>query len=128
MRKISLFLDDERIPADIKLLMGKFFVEDWVIVRNYQDFVEVVNNNIGNIDLVSFDHDIACFVGDVEKTGKDCADYLIDKCIETGIDFPNWFVHTQNIVGKPNVIASILTYLKYIENKTPDFKYHSSGV
>ena len=126
--KVSVFIDDERFPLDIKNLMGEFFVENWIIIRNYTDFVKVIDENIENINIVSFDHDIACFVGDKEFTGKDCADYLINKCIEKNIKFPNWFVHTQNIIGRQNVISSILTYLKYFEDTVPNFLYHSSGI
>ena len=126
--KISIFLDDERDPIDIKLLMGKFFRTEWVVVRNYQDFVNTVDENIGNIDLVTFDHDIACVIDGHEKTGKDCADYLIYKCIENDVKFPNWFVHTQNIIGKQNIISSIMTYLKNFEGLKFVLKYHSSGI
>jgi hypothetical protein len=126
--KINIFVDDERNPLDVKNLMGKYFVDDWVIVRNYPDFVKLVNANIGNIHIVSFDHDLACIVNGFEKTGKDCADYLIDRYMENDIEFPSWFVHTQNTEGRKNIISKILTYLKVIEEKIPNFKYHSSGI
>jgi len=128
MSKICVFLDDERNPLDIKNLMGKYFVENWTIVRNYTDFTKVIDANIGNIGVVSFDHDLACKVKDVEKTGKDCADYLIYKCIEKSMEFPSWFVHTQNTVGRTNIISAILTYLKHFEDTVPSFKYHNSGI
>ena len=127
-RKINIFLDDERMPDDIKSLIGNYYVEEWIIIRNYNDFVQIVNNHLTEINLVSFDHDIACFEDNVEKTGKNCADYLINKCIEENIKFPNWFIHTQNTVGRENLKSSILTYLKYFEDKIPVFKYHSSGI
>lgn len=126
--KINIFVDDERDPLDVKNLMGKYFVTDWVIVRNYLDFIKLVDENIGNINIISFDHDLACIIDGEEKTGKSCADYLIDKYLENDIPFPSWFVHTQNIEGRKNIITKILTYLKVIEDKNPNFKYHNSGI
>ncbi len=128
MNKINIMIDDERDPLDIKNLMGKYFVNDWVVVRNYPDFTKLVDKNIDNINIVSFDHDLACIVDGEEKTGKNCADYLIDKYMENNLEFPSWFVHTQNTEGRKNIISKILTYLKVIEDKNPDLKYHSSGI
>jgi hypothetical protein len=128
MNKINIMLDDERLPLDIKNLMGVHFVEDWMIVRTYNDFKTAIDENIGNIGIVSFDHDIACFEEDGEKTGVDCVQYLLDKCIENGIELCDWFIHTQNVEGRKNIKSKFLTYLKVIENKIPDFKYHNSGI
>lgn len=108
--------------------MGVNFVEDWLIVRTYADFKLAIDKNIGNIGIVSFDHDIASFEDGVEKTGVDCLQYLLDKCIENNFELCDWFIHTQNIEGRKNLKSKFLTYLKVIENKIPDFKYYNSGL
>ena len=75
------------------------------------------------------DHDISSFDKDgKEWTGKDAADYLVDKCLDTGLTFPDFFVHTMNNVGRPNIIGTILNYLKHGENKQIDWKYYNSGI
>ena len=63
----------------------------WDIVRNYTQFVMYIEKN-GLPKLVSFDHDLddeqmyACINGveykGKEKTGLDCAKFLIKYCME----------------------------------------------
>jgi len=128
MKKINIFLDDERDPTYVKDNLGNLYPEYWTIVRNYFDFVDFVDENIENIDLVSFDHDISTFdEKGKEWTGKDAADYLINKCIDSNRKFPNFYVHTMNVSGRPNIISTILNFLKHIENNKLDFKYYNSG-
>jgi hypothetical protein len=128
MKKINVFLDDERNPTFIKDKLQNFYPIDWVVITNYFDFVKFVDSNINKIKLVSFDHDISSFdETGKEWTGKDAADYLINKCLDGQISFPDFFVHTANVSGRPNIISSILNYLKHIENNKLDFKYFNSG-
>ena len=109
--------------------MGKYFVDNWVVVRHYTNFIKILDENIGYINIISFDHDLACKVNGEEKTGKDCVDYMIEKYIETNTEFPSWFVHTQNTEGRKNIISKILNYLKVIENKdTSKFRYQHLGI
>jgi len=129
MKNINIFLDDERQPTFVKAKMGKFYPENWVVINNYFDFTKFVDQNFDQIKLVSFDHDISSFDKDgKEWTGKDAADYLVDKCLDTGLTFPDFFVHTMNNVGRPNIISTILNYLKHGENKQIDWKYYNSGI
>lgn len=44
-----------------------------------------------------------------EKTGYDCAKWLVDYCIDNGHRFPEFQVHSMNPIGKQRIIA-------YIEN------------
>jgi len=129
MRNINLFLDDERQPNFVKNKMGKYYPENWVVIDNYFDFTKYVDENFEKIKLVSFDHDISSFdKRGKEWTGKDAADYLIGKCLDTQLPFPDFFVHTMNTAGRPNIIGAILNYLKHVENKKIDWKYYNSGI
>lgn len=129
MKNINIFLDDERQTTFVKNKMGKYYPVNWVVIRNYFDFVKFVDENFDQINLVSFDHDISSFDDNgKEFTGKDAADYIIEKCLDTGKQFPNFFVHTANPVGRPNIIGAILNYLRHVENKTYDWKYYNSGI
>jgi hypothetical protein len=126
---MNIFLDDERDPKYVKSMMGKCYPQDWVIARNYFDFCQLVDQNLASIKLVSFDHDIASYdKSGKEWTGKDAADYLINKCLDTGHKFPSWFVHTSNTSGRPNIIGAILNFLKYIEGQKIDWRYYNSGI
>jgi hypothetical protein len=131
MRK--LFLDDIRIPKDaINLIptdFNRFYWEnDWDIVRNYDEFVQYLTSS-GVPDFISFDHDLADFhyafkpedyasmseeemilkFGSMEKTGLDCAKFLVEYCMSVGSLLPEYLVHSANPTGKKNIQA-------YLEN------------
>ena len=89
---IRIYLDDVRTPINDNI-EG---VEDWIVVRSYDEFVEKVKEvGLESIHLISLDHDL----GDTamkeyfenvspnysldysnikEKTGYDCAKWLVD--------------------------------------------------
>jgi hypothetical protein len=96
--------------------------EDWVVVKNYDEFVKVVTER-GLPDTVSFDHDLAQehypwgnpqlyhpagplpYEKYREKTGLDCAKWLVDYCIDHNLELPQWRVHSANPVGAQNIIS-----------------------
>lgn len=72
-------------------------------------------------ELVSFDHDLADIHYDPstwtesfiykEKTGKDCAKWLIDYCLDNNQKFPKYIVHSMNTVGKENIIRLVENFI-----------------
>ncbi len=117
-KKLAIFLDDERIPQFIHNKIPDFDRYDWVVIRNYFEFVDFVDKNIQEIELVSFDHDIDSFDDSgKEWNGKDAADYLLDVCIDNGIDLPDFIVHSMNPIGKRNIIGLYKNYLDKVEKK-----------
>ena len=133
----KLFLDDLRMPKDayiyprrcelgviIKSQNLKNFSgiddNDWVIVRNYKDFVSIIEN-AGLPDVVSFDHDlheehikhyykVTQNIGVIEygnfkeKTGKHCAEYLVQEWKKRNKPKPiKTFVHSANKYGQINI-------------------------
>lgn len=119
-----LFLDDVRIPVDCVLYMrdGRIYLEEWDIVRNYDDFVNYIKDN-GIPDIISFDHDLAdehyspvmndedkynqLYVHFKEKTGNDCAKWLCEYCVKNGLPLPEYRVHSMNPVGRDNIISTL---------------------
>jgi hypothetical protein len=119
LTKRLLFLDDIRKPKDAYQYTKQqvFIREDWYIVRNYQEFVERILEN-GLPDMISFDHDLADqhYLNPdsrdfIEKTGYDCAKWLIGYCIDYGLELPECYCHSMNPVGKQN-IESLLNNFK----------------
>ena len=108
----NLFLDDFRTPmmayAHTKEQM--FLNYKWEIVKNYEEFCDYINKN-GVPKFVSFDHDLADehYVQNMtnqeysEKTGYDCAKFLINYCEKHNIDFPNYYVHSANPIGAKRI-------------------------
>jgi hypothetical protein len=80
-----IYLDDVRTPTG----------DNWIVVRNYDEFVSEVNKvGLGNIDIISLDHDLGDTAMDEyynnvspnyelnydnikEKTGYDAAKFLV---------------------------------------------------
>ena len=126
---MKIFLDDIReVTMSHNPNKGLRIVTDFVIVRNDKDFIKLVDENINDITLVSFDHDLACFNDGVEFTGKTACEYLIHKCLETGRKFPDWYVHSDNTAGRENIIGLILNYMKSIDGVgTSDYRYFHRG-
>lgn len=99
---------------------------DWEIVKNYTEFVKLITER-GVPDIVSFDHDLADehylqiinknpvqFNYDQckEKTGYDCAKFLVQYCMDNNIPFPEFYIHTQNPIGALNIFSYISSYQK----------------
>jgi len=120
MEKVSIYLDDIRTPND----------ERWVICRNYDEFVNKVNElGLDNIETISLDHDLGetaireyfknvtnNYILDYnnihEKTGYDCAKWLVEKSIETDVNLPTILTHSANPIGSANIMGYINNYLK----------------
>ena len=62
---IKLYLDDMRYAPD----------DTWCIVRNFKQFCDFIKE-YGVPDTISFDHDLGN-ADDLERTGYDCADWLM---------------------------------------------------
>jgi hypothetical protein len=133
---MNLFLDDIRLANmahNSSKGLGDSYSKDsdWTIVRTYDDFVGVVNAKFDDIDLISFDHDLACFDADGnEMTGKNAVDYVIGYCLDNDKPFPkSWYVHSDNTNGRQNIIGAITNYLDKVEGIVyPDFRGYHKGV
>jgi len=116
MEGYKLFLDDERNPADCIGFYGfpkdLYQSDDWVIARSYRDFVFTIAEQWtmkGSCPvLISFDHDLG-----EDKSGKDCANWLVKHCLETNMLLPNIIVHSRNNVGVEN-IGSLLNQFQQV--------------
>ena len=115
-KKVLLWLDDYRDPNKDDWLnfspIGKNVHIYWA--KSFDDFTDYINEE-GLPDAICFDHDL----GDIsnnEKTGYDCAKYLVNYCIFYNIDLPKWNVHSSNPVGKENINKLLTNYVKYCKN------------
>jgi hypothetical protein len=130
----NIFLDDIRIPSmshNVSKGLGVYYSnkDKWIIVRDYFDFIDLVDKHFDEIDLISFDHDLACYKEGVEYTGKSAVDYLINYCLDNNKKFPDWYAHTDNTSGKRNIIGAILNYINKVEGKDiTNFRYYHNGI
>ena len=136
-----LFLDDERMPGDVTWC--SLPSAQYVVVRNFDEFVKHILT-FGVPKFVAFDHDLAdqhyrvgfeearaaepwrlqytyddgdlkkTFDYGPEKTGYDCAKWLVEFCEERGSKFPNFVVHSMNPVGKERISQYINNAKKHL--------------
>lgn len=130
----NLFLDDVRQPEmAFDYTNNPIYTNlQWDIVRNYDEFVSYIETN-GLPNLISFDHDLAdehytpaIHWNDYnkskeyqesqqykEKTGMECAKWLVDYCIDKKEKLPIFLCHSQNPVGADNIMGYLNNFLKY---------------
>ncbi len=139
----NLFLDDERNPADVTWV-AIYNHAPFEVVRSFDEFVNFITQfgipdfvtfdhdladthykAMANVEVepgqkckiwmpdeegglnMSVDYG-------TEKTGYDCAKWLVDFCIDTGTKFPKYMVHSMNPIGKKR----INDYIEWAKEKT----------
>ena len=131
MSYYNLFLDDARQPHQVGWV--DLPQVTWTIVKNYNEFVKIIQKN-GLPNIITFDHDLGeehyaeyhwahsekniaskgIFRYDhmKEKTGYDCAKWLVEYCMSKELDLPVYYVHTMNPIGAKNIISLFASYKK----------------
>ena len=117
--KIHLYLDDVRKPTD----------NSWQVVTNYNQFVSHIRlNGLENYEVISLDHDLGEeamneFYNNAlpnyklnydninEKTGYDCAKWLVAESMTKNIPLPQIYVHSANPIGSANIMGYVNNYL-----------------
>ena len=99
-----IWLDDFRTPT---------VPDDETVfwLKNYNEFVSCVmglGTKISNC-IVHFDHDLG-----EEKSGYDCAKWLIDWCLGHGYIAPDYDIQSSNPVGRQNIESVFKSYWKVI--------------
>jgi len=131
----NLFLDDQRQPKDAIFFDAEMHIVEpplvaWVIVRNYNQFVEVITRD-GLPSFVTFDHDLADehYIEGVrgsepkygeykEKTGYECAKWLVDYCLDKKLPPPTYYCHSFNSIGRENIISLLNSYRKFYDARS----------
>lgn len=119
--RIWLYLDDVRTPVE---------KEKWQVVRNYDEFVAHINlNGLEAYEVISLDHDLGesamkeyfnnvspnytlNYDNILEKTGYDCAKWLVAESMKTGKPLPQIYIHSANPIGSANMMGYINNYFK----------------
>jgi len=124
--KLYLYLDDVRTPK----------ADNWEVVRNYDEFVAHIRlKGLGAYEVISLDHDLGEgamveYYTNVkpnyeldynripEKTGMDCARWLVAESMNTKVPLPVIYVHSANPIGAANIIGYINNYFR--NSKLPE--------
>ena len=118
--KIQLYLDDIRTPNN----------DDWHVVRNYDELVAHIRlNGLDKYEVISLDHDLGDtaqkeyfnnvspnyqldYNNILEKTGLDCAKWLVAESMNSKIPLPQIYTHSANPIGAANIMGYVNNYLK----------------
>jgi hypothetical protein len=117
--KMRLYLDDLRTPT----------ADDWQVVRSYDEFIAHIRmNGLESYEVISLDHDLGDtarseyynnvrdnykidYSNITEKTGLDCAKWLVAESMIKHIPLPQIYVHSANPIGSGNMMGYINNYL-----------------
>ena len=128
--KTLLWLDDLRNPNGNCVDGNKTWVNTYspiespfsvIWAKSYKEFVYHITLN-GLPDAICFDHDLA----DVsynpetqqelvvwhEKTGMDCAKWLVDYCLDNDLPLPSYAIQSSNPAGKANIDGLFQSFIK----------------
>lgn len=117
MKNWTLFLDDMRVPADVRFYYPP--ENEMVICRNYDEAVSAVEKR-GIPNLISFDHDLADEHYDGkeghEKTGYSFAKWFCNYVVQNDHTLPldfGYHIHSMNPVGAENIRITMYNFMKY---------------
>lgn len=134
-----LWLDDFRNPYLSKfqkfLPKNSSYYDNIVWVINYDQFTEWITEN-GLPKAISFDHDLAeqhyvpsdlhldyeaskkwqedNYQYYTERTGYDCAKWLVEYCMDRSQHLPIYSIHSQNPVGADNIKGLLNNFERFI--------------
>ena len=100
---VKLYLDDIRNPNQTYPNDS-----DWFVVRNYNEFVSAIEKHFSDLEIISFDNDLANFDSDGnEITGYTLVKWLCDYILDNDLDISNLEIrfHTANPIGRVNMMC-----------------------
>lgn len=127
---ILLWLDDLRNPLENNWLefspLSPPFEVKWV--KSYFEFVQWIKEN-GLPEGICFDHDLGMIaaldaraegmskrqsrkVKQQEKTGYDCAKWLVEYCLDNQLTLPKYNIQSANPVGKANIEGLLQSFIR----------------
>ena len=127
-----LWLDDIRDPhQDYWLVFSPIPRQDItevVWVKSYQEFTDWIKQN-GLPDGICFDHDLGMDVAikarekgmskrksrllkQEEKTGHDCAKWLVEYCMDHDKSLPLYNIQSANPVGASNIDGLLKSFIR----------------
>lgn len=122
----NLLLDDVRSLKDVMAYtkFPKNIANNWKMAINYDEFVDTIKTH-GMPKYISFDHDLSFemypkteedlykpidYSKHIEKSGYECAKWLILYCLDNDCELPLYGVHSMNPVGKANIFQLLNKY------------------
>ena len=110
--RVIYWVDDVRDP---KLYLSDRRKTDTVIwIKDYKTFCHRIIEYVLP-DVIWFDHDLGG-----EKTGKDCANFLVDYCLDSSQPLPECYSQSMNSIGRENILSLVESYNKFYKTNIKD--------
>lgn len=112
--KRLLWLDDKRNPLEERWIAYSPIEYPFIIIwiKSYTDFIKWITEN-GLPDGICFDHDLGKFKNEEEKTGYDCAKWLVNYCIDNKLTIPSYAIQSANPIGRENIDGLFKSFIKH---------------
>ena len=110
---MKLYLDDIRNPHQ-----SGYKYDEWIVCRNYNEFVSAIGKHFSDLEIISFDNDLANFDSDGnEMTGYAVLKWLCNYILDNNLDVSNLTLnfHTANPVGRVNMESYWNNFKNYYE-------------
>lgn len=108
-----LWLDDIRNPyeSDWIVRYAPEFDDRGVVhwVMNYEQFTQWIRDH-GLPDKICFDNDL----GENQKEGRDCVNWLIDYCLDNNLSLPDYAVQSDNTPAKEYMLGTLNNFRDFI--------------
>lgn len=134
MKKL-IWLDDIRDPFKDEWLKFSPIEQpfDVIWLTSYNDFCKWIQE-YGLPDAICFDHDLGMEVAlqarktgmskrksrqlkQQEKTGYDCAKWLVGYCLDNKLYLPKYNIQSANPVGKENIDKLLINFNKFSKSQ-----------
>ena len=103
---MKIFLDDIRLP---EWIYDDF--QDWVLVKNRDEFEKIILDNKSDIDIISLDNDLGTDLdGNILFDGYSCLNWLIDN----DIYIKNIIIHSDNIVASEQIYGKANNWINFL--------------
>lgn len=111
----NLFIDDERWPLDATWAEWYGKRNEWMVARTWIEVRELIDT-YGMPDFISFDHDLG--PEEAYLNGFEIAKEIVNRDMDGVWEIPEnfqFYVHSQNPIGKANIEGFIRNYLEQKE-------------
>ena len=111
----KLFIDDERDPP-------WHWCNSFVVVARTSLEAARMIKVFGMPTYISFDHDLGISSDGVEDTSINFINWLVEAVLDNRVQIPDnfdFYVHSQNPIGKENIESKMTALLQWHREKMP---------
>lgn len=104
---VKIYLDDLRLPPG----------PEWIVARTVEECQKVILDNWGNIELISFDHDLGIDQNGICRDAQEIWNWLQEWMLDNHqyVEIPA-ILHSSNTSGGPYLMDKIKCWNKHVRS------------